>query len=79
MIPELGHLALILALTLALSQVVLPFVGAQRGIVGWMNVARTAAYGQCFFIVIAFSSLCGEQFQFCTTNGLSFCCYLGIP
>ncbi|MGR6034721.1 MAG: heme lyase CcmF/NrfE family subunit [Candidatus Nitrosoglobus sp.] len=57
MIPELGHLALILALTLALSQVVLPFVGAQRGIVGWMNVARTAAYGQCFFIVIAFTSL----------------------
>ncbi|BAW80825.1 cytochrome c-type biogenesis protein CcmF [Candidatus Nitrosoglobus terrae] len=57
MIPELGHLALILALTLALSQAILPLVGAQRGIVGWMNVARTAAYGQCFFIVIAFASL----------------------
>jgi cytochrome c-type biogenesis protein CcmF len=57
MIPELGHLALILALTLALSQAVLPLVGAQRGIVGWMNVARTSAYGQCFFLIVAFTCL----------------------
>ncbi|CAH9018981.1 heme lyase CcmF/NrfE family subunit [Candidatus Nitrosacidococcus sp. I8] len=57
MIPELGHFALILALTLALAQASLPLIGAQRGIVGWMNVARTAAYGQCLFVVIAFISL----------------------
>ncbi|CAB1276521.1 heme lyase CcmF/NrfE family subunit [Candidatus Nitrosacidococcus tergens] len=57
MIPELGHFALILALTLALAQSSLPLIGAQRGIVGWMNVARTAAYGQCLFVVIAFISL----------------------
>ncbi|ADJ27763.1 heme lyase CcmF/NrfE family subunit [Nitrosococcus watsonii] len=57
MTPELGQLALILALTLALSQAILPLIGAQRGIIGWMNVARTAAYGQCFFLIIAFTCL----------------------
>lgn len=57
MIPELGHLALILALTLALAQSILPLVGAQRGVIGWMNMARTAAYGQCFFLTVAFICL----------------------
>lgn len=57
MIPELGHFALILALLLALSQAVLPLMGAQRGIVGWMNMARTTAYGQCFFLIVAFICL----------------------
>ncbi|ADE14028.1 cytochrome c-type biogenesis protein CcmF [Nitrosococcus halophilus Nc 4] len=57
MIPELGHLALILALTLALAQSILPLVGAQRGVIGWMNMARTAAYGQCFFLTVAFTCL----------------------
>ncbi|QBQ56339.1 heme lyase CcmF/NrfE family subunit [Nitrosococcus wardiae] len=57
MIPELGHLALILALTLALAQSILPLIGAQRGVIGWMNVARTAAYGQCVFLAVAFICL----------------------
>src|SRR5919106_914366 len=57
MIPELGHLALILTLTLALAQAVLPLLGAQRGIVGWMAVGRTAAYGQFTFLLVAFICL----------------------
>lgn len=57
MIPELGHLALILALTLALAQAVLPLIGADRGIIGWMAVGRTAAWGQFTFLGVAFACL----------------------
>ncbi len=57
MIPELGHLALILALGLALVQCTLPLAGAKRGIVGWMATARPAAYGQCLFLIVAFICL----------------------
>ncbi|MBL8274105.1 MAG: heme lyase CcmF/NrfE family subunit [Xanthomonadales bacterium] len=54
MLPELGQLALILALLLALVQSTLPLVGAQRGNARWMSVARPAAYAQCVFVVFAF-------------------------
>ncbi len=57
MIPELGHFALIVALTLALVQSILPLVGAQRGIPGFIAVARPAAQGQFVFVTIAFVSL----------------------
>jgi len=48
---------LILALTLALAQGVLPIVGAARGIPAWMAVARPAARGQFAFVAIAFVCL----------------------
>ena len=54
MLPELGQLALILALLLALVQSALPLAGAQRGNARWMAVARPAAFAQCAFVVIAF-------------------------
>jgi len=57
MIPEIGHFALILALSLALCQGILPLVGAHRGDAAMMAVARPAANGQCFFIAIAFACL----------------------
>jgi cytochrome c-type biogenesis protein CcmF len=57
MIPEIGHFALIVALTLALVQGILPLVGAQRGIPGFIAVARPAAQGQFVFVTIAFVSL----------------------
>ncbi len=57
MIPELGQFALIIALCIALVQGVLPIVGAARGEVTWMNVARPAAQGQFVFVVIAFACL----------------------
>jgi cytochrome c-type biogenesis protein CcmF len=57
MIPELGHFALIVALTLALVQSTLPLIGAARGIPGFIAVARPAAQGQFVFVTIAFVSL----------------------
>jgi cytochrome c-type biogenesis protein CcmF len=57
MIPELGQFALIIALCIALVQGVLPIVGAARGEVTWMNVARPAAQGQFVFVAIAFGCL----------------------
>src|SRR3546814_456542 len=57
MIAEFGHIALILALTLALVQGVLPLVGAARGIGSWMAVAPMAAMGQAVLIAFAFGCL----------------------
>jgi len=57
MIPELGQLALSLALTLALVQGILPIAGAARGNAAWMRVARPAAQGQFVFVAIAFGCL----------------------
>jgi cytochrome c-type biogenesis protein CcmF len=57
MIPELGHFALIIALLLALTQAILPLVGAQRGNLTLMAVARPAAQGQFVFVLLAFVCL----------------------
>ncbi|HZZ04540.1 heme lyase CcmF/NrfE family subunit [Paraburkholderia sp.] len=57
MIPEIGHFALILALLLALTTAVLPLIGAQRGIAGWMRLAWPAARAQCAFVALAFACL----------------------
>ncbi len=57
MVPEIGHFALILALLLALTQGVLPIVGAARGAPAWMALARPAAQGQFTFVAIAFGCL----------------------
>ncbi|HEY4338316.1 MAG TPA: heme lyase CcmF/NrfE family subunit [Steroidobacteraceae bacterium] len=57
MIPELGLLALILALCLALVQASLPLVGAWRGDRRWMGLARPAAWGQLTFLVFSFACL----------------------
>ena len=57
MIPEIGQFALILALSLAICQAVLPLVGAHRGDAAMMGVARTAATGQFLFVTIAFACL----------------------
>ena len=57
MIPEIGHFALILALSLALCQGVIPMVGAHRNDAAMMAVGRTAANGQFFFVAVAFACL----------------------
>ncbi|MCK5436094.1 MAG: cytochrome c biogenesis protein CcsA, partial [Nitrosomonadaceae bacterium] len=57
MIPELGNFALILALLLAITQVILPIVGATRGIPSWVALARPVVQGQFVFVVIAFGCL----------------------
>jgi len=57
MIPELGQLALSIALVVALVQGVLPLVGAQRGDAGWMAVARPAAHSLALLVAFAFGCL----------------------
>src|SRR5690606_33184125 len=52
----LGHFALIVALMVALAQGVLPIVGAARGTVSWMEMARPAAQVQ--FALVAFAFFC---------------------
>ncbi|ARS49478.1 cytochrome C biogenesis protein CcmF [Ectopseudomonas mendocina] len=56
MIPELGHLAMILALCLCLVQATLPLIGAWRGDHQWMSLAQPAAWGQ--FVFLLFSFIC---------------------
>ena len=57
MLPELGQVALILALLVAVLQAVLPLAGAQRGKSAWMGVARPAAYVQLMLVLGAFAIL----------------------
>jgi cytochrome c-type biogenesis protein CcmF len=57
MIPELGHLAMILALCLAVVQATLPLIGAWRGDRQWMRLAQPAAWGQFAFLGFSFACL----------------------
>ncbi|MFA9460125.1 heme lyase CcmF/NrfE family subunit [Thiohalorhabdus sp. Cl-TMA] len=57
MIPELGNIALILALCMALVQSAFPLLGAARGVPEWMAVARPAAAAQFGFLAAAFAAL----------------------
>ena len=57
MIPELGHLAMILALCFAIVQASVPLIGAWRGDRLWMGLARPAAWGQFAFLLFAFICL----------------------
>jgi cytochrome c-type biogenesis protein CcmF len=55
--PEIGQLALALALCLALCQTALGLAGAARGDLGWMRAVRPVALGQFVFVATAFVSL----------------------
>jgi len=57
MIPELGHVALIVALQLALLQAFFGLAGASRDNPGWMAMARGAAAGQLLFVAVGFFAL----------------------
>ncbi len=57
MIAELGHFCLIIALSMAVIQGVLPIFGAYRSINGWVAVARPAAYGQLLFMLLSYACL----------------------
>ncbi|WP_081930609.1 heme lyase CcmF/NrfE family subunit [Lysobacter antibioticus] len=54
MLPELGQIALILALLISIVQASLPMLGAHRGIAPWMAIARPAAYAQLILVGFAF-------------------------
>ncbi|MGV8824788.1 heme lyase CcmF/NrfE family subunit [Methylibium petroleiphilum] len=57
MIPELGQIALLLALATALVQGTLPLLGAARGRADWMALARPAAQTQFLLVALAFGCL----------------------
>ncbi len=57
MIPELGQLALSLALVVSLVQGTLPLAGAARGDAAWMALARPAAQAQALLVAFAFGCL----------------------
>ncbi len=57
MIPELGHFALIVALFIALVQGAVPLVGAARGELRLMALARPAAQAQFLCVALAFCCL----------------------
>ena len=57
MIAEAGHYALVLALGLALIQSFVPILGARRGDVALMNVARSTALAQLLFVALSFAAL----------------------
>jgi cytochrome c-type biogenesis protein CcmF len=57
MIPELGQIALLLALAVALILGTLPLVGAARGRADWMALARPAARAHALLVAVAFACL----------------------
>ena len=57
MIAELGHYALVLALTLALIQSTSPVIGARKGDIALMKLADSTALAQFVFVALAFGAL----------------------
>ncbi len=57
MITELGHFALILAFMVAIVQMIVPLIGAQKRWDGWMAVAEPAATAQFLLTGFAFGAL----------------------
>src|SRR5436305_2065557 len=57
MIAEAGHYALVLALALGLVQSTVPIAGARWGDIALMNVARSTALAQLFFVAASFAAL----------------------
>ena len=57
MIPELGHVALIIAFCLAVALAVIPLWGAAKQDVSVMNMAPPLAVSVTLFVAIAFSLL----------------------
>lgn len=57
MTAELGHFSLILAFVVACVQMIVPMIGAQKGWIGWMDVAVPAAIAQFALTTLAFAAL----------------------
>ncbi|MCK0138255.1 heme lyase CcmF/NrfE family subunit [Aliiroseovarius sp. F47248L] len=57
MITELGHFALILALGVAIVQMIVPLIGAHKGWQGWMELAVPAATIQFLLVLASFFAL----------------------
>jgi cytochrome c-type biogenesis protein CcmF len=63
MIPEIGHFALVLALSIAVCQGVMPIIGAHKNDAALMSIARPAALGQFVFVSISFGCLAWSFLQ----------------
>ncbi|MFK7889466.1 MAG: heme lyase CcmF/NrfE family subunit [Granulosicoccus sp.] len=57
MIPELGHFALILALSTSILLAFVPMIGSFTGHTGWMALARPAAGAQMFLVGLSYACL----------------------
>ena len=57
MIPEIGQVALLIALAVALILGTLPIIGAARGRTDWMALARPAARAHGLLVAVAFACL----------------------
>ena len=55
--PEFGHVALIIALCLAVIQSSIPLLGSYVGIQRWMELAKSLAIGHFVFVAVAFVCL----------------------
>ena len=55
--PELGHVALIIALVLSIFQTFVPMAGSFVGNSNWMKLGKSMALGQFVFVGVAFFSL----------------------
>jgi len=56
-LPEVGHLALILALIFATLQGLVPLLGLHFGIERWVAQSRRLAWGQLLFLALSFAFL----------------------
>ena len=57
MIPEIGHFALILSLSVAIVQGVFPLLGSLIGRSNWVAIAKPASFAQMFFLSVSFACL----------------------
>ncbi len=57
MTAELGHFFLILAFVVAITQMIVPMIGAEKGWTGWMEMAVPAAISQFLLTSLAFGAL----------------------
>ncbi len=57
MIPEIGHVSLVIALCMALVLGTLPIIGAAKGNVPWMSLARPTSVGLFVFMFISYLCL----------------------
>ena len=57
MIPEIGQFALIIALSIAVIQTLVPIAGASLGVQRWIALAKPAALGQLLFVGISYACL----------------------
>jgi len=63
MLVELGHLALMLALCLAMMQALVGFWGGQQGLDPLVRSAKSCAYGQFYFLSFALATLINAFLQ----------------